>query len=297
MLDRNIEGALSYFLAKGNIDFLHGAIGLGFYYEMRAHDGYCAKSLERLVDYLYTHAIVGKIEDNDDFLVKFTFDSKDPQKRFNIALAHGISSAAILLGRVLQLDISQSTSDKCRFLLRGIGNYLMSQQIDVDKYGCFFPTFPISEENACIFRSRLAWCYGDIGIAMALKSIGRAIEYDECSILSDEVSSYTASHRRNLTTNMVKDACICHGASGIAQYFKSLIADDGNDVNYRNAYGYWREISLGLGQEIDGMLQFPVFDPTTKNWRPENGILDGNAGVGLMLLGADNILNKILLYD
>ena len=45
-----------------------------------------------------------------------------------------------------------------------------------------------------------------------------------------------------------------------------------------------------MGVYENGHIDFRNYDVTNRNWRKTNSFLEGNAGVGLMLLNSDYIL-------
>ena len=111
-----------------------------------------------------------------------------------------------------------------------------------------------------------------------------------------ETAKWEAINRKSATDNMVFDACICHGASGVAQAFKTLGVRIGGSC-FEDAYRFWRETTLGMCVLKDGNYEFMNYDVANGKWRITNSFLEGNSGVGMMLIGADKILNDILLYD
>lgn len=296
--DEALDNALRIFLMNGNIDFIHGATGVGFYFISRLQCS-CDKaneSLTRLVEYLFNHAVWGN-DDLGQITAKWVFDRQTALKKYNISLSHGMSSVAILLCRILKYAkyFSPDTIDKCRRMLSGIKNYIIGQHIEAGKYGSLFPTFPKECVNE-VGKSRLAWCYGDLGIIFALINIGIALDDKETYMLAKEFAIWEAVNRRNVVGNMVYDACICHGASGVAQAFKALKSITGEEM-FWNAYKYWLKVTIGMCVELNGNLEFRNYDVSSHKWRIADSLLEGNAGVGMMLLGADSVLNKILLYD
>jgi len=58
-------------------------------------------------------------------------------------------------------------------LLSGLGG----QEIDKDKYGSYFSSFAL-ESTSINTKSRLGWCYGDLGIASVLYQAGKVLNED-----------------------------------------------------------------------------------------------------------------------
>lgn len=294
--DETLEYALSFYLINGNIDFLHGATGLGFYFLKRHLQGSdkAAHPLNRLVEYLYDKAVWG-IDRRGLPTAKWVFDDKVAIKRYNISLSHGMSSVAILLSRIAKSDLPNESKAKSIEMLKAAGNYLTNQSVDPTVNGSAFPTFP-KDCIGDIKKSRLAWCYGDLGVIFALLNISYALDDNKMRQFAIETAKWEAINRKSATDNMVFDACICHGASGVAQAFKTLGVRIGGSC-FEDAYRFWRETTLGMCVPKDGDYEFMNYDVANGKWRITNSFLEGNSGVGMMLIGADKILNDILLYD
>ncbi len=295
--DNVLTSALSVYLKEDNIDFLHGATGLGFYFLSRANRGIgqSPNRLTRLIDYLWENAIWGTDLQGKE-TVTWIFDRKTAIKKYNLSLSHGMSSIAILLSRIIteKVNVSENTAEKIHQILHGVKNYILNQALDPNVYGSMFPTFPINERIG-IRKSRLAWCYGDLGILFALISISKAIDDNYTYTFAIESAKWEANKRRSPIENMVYDACICHGASGIAQAFIALDSIEPK-MAFKKAFEYWRAVTLKMCTTINGNLYFRNFDVANKKWRISNSFLEGNSGVGTMICGAYNVLNEILLY-
>ncbi|MCH5216818.1 MAG: hypothetical protein J1F10_07730 [Muribaculaceae bacterium] len=293
-IDNYLSICLQNFLTNSNLDFLHGASGLGYYFEIRArkNNKTAKECIYRYIDNLERTAIIGKTGDKE--YIKWKFDNNEKSKEYNISLSHGLSSVAILLTRIYKNSNDASLNDRILKLLDGITNYLLSQRINQFYYGSFFPTFP--KECAPLNKSRLAWCYGDLGISTALLHISN-VTHNKCAFSTAlGVAEFAAKNRLSPSKNAVYDSGICHGSSGVAQYF-SRIYDLTNNPIFYNAYDFWKNITLNHCVVTDCQVNFPSYDASSKGWKNNTYILEGNAGCALMLMKSDNILNSILLYE
>ncbi len=68
--------------------------------------------------------------------------------------------------------------------------------------------------------SRLAWCYGDLGVALALRKAARALDSDDWASASSEAVRTAAS--ASIEASLVVDAGLCHGAAGVALVFSNF---------------------------------------------------------------------------
>jgi hypothetical protein len=151
-------------LQMNNNDFLHGGIGTLIYLLKRIHISSVKISIEKAIH------ILDQTKHNENNACYWNY--YDPTKNKyekNISLSHGQASLLIFLSKVYNLGIAKEQTKK---LAQMCVNYILSQELsEIDKYS-FFPN-KIKEESSD-FSSRLAWCYGDLGIAMALWHYSKA---------------------------------------------------------------------------------------------------------------------------
>lgn len=289
-IDPVISLSLESFIEDNNIDFLHGLIGIGFYLlEKSKSSKECSVSnLRKIVDYLDTTKIA------DGAVVKWKYNEKRLSKPFNISLSHGVSSIVAFLCRLIKSGaFSENYNVKIKQMLQGAVQYLLSNRVDVDKLGCWFASSSI-ECDDYQHRSRLAWCYGDLGVATALLEAGNTLHDSSVRDIAIQVLLYSA-RRRDIKANYVNDFCVCHGSVGIAQIFRSQgIALGMKEL--LDAADYWEKDTLSRVVIDDkGRHTLLYYDPENGGFRESGGILDGIAGAALYLLGEQSHLNKLLL--
>jgi hypothetical protein len=147
-----------------------------------------------------------------------------------------------------------------------------------------FPSYVYPDSKPA--SSRLAWCYGDLGIAAALLSAARGAAMSSWE--NEAIRIARSSAVRSFETTRAIDATLCHGAAGNAHLFNRLHQDTG-DEELGQAAVEWYERTLQFRRPGEGAAGFSarMSDPTGKlEWRPERGMLNGIAGIGLALLGA-----------
>ena len=277
------------------LDFLHGVTGIMYYFLKRSAGGVDISEVAgSYIEYLERYAIMGDSPDGKKTF-KWDFHDDDTMKQYPICLSHGTSAIAILLSRLSRILKDEVLRKKCVNLAEGIADYLMMQSMDTKVYRSLFPSF--SKECATPNMSRLGWCYGDTGIGMALYSVAKVTGRKDLMEMALKTIRHTLTERRNPMIDAVRDACLCHGASGIAQYFKAL---SGRDLvnGVEDGERYWHDMVLTFMQPVGSKnVGFPGYDMTGHTWFETDSVLDGSVGVVLYLLGADRFLNEVLLFD
>ena len=146
---------------RGEYDLIEGLVGFGVYALERLPRPAARVCLERVVDRLaetaepqghgitwWTHPEWLPAETRAEF----------PRGYFNLGIAHGVPGVIGLLGQVCAAGVVQ---DKARLLLDGAVRWLLEQE-GPDGFGYWVG--PDARRD----KARLAWCYGDPGIAAAL---------------------------------------------------------------------------------------------------------------------------------
>ena len=90
---------------------------------------------------------------------------------YNLSLSHGMASIVAILSKILARGINKEKTEK---LLRGVINYILSNQFDIKNSLSYFPN-SISLEGDKGPQSRLAWCYGDLGVSLALWNASKVL--------------------------------------------------------------------------------------------------------------------------
>src|SRR5699024_10935192 len=103
-------------------------------------------------------------------------------------------------------------------------------------YHSNFPSY-IQISNKEQIGSRLAWCYGDLGIGMALYITARHLNNTDIERKSIDILGSTISRRTQDITGVV-DACFCHGTCGIGHIYNRLY-NYTNISMFKDASIYW----------------------------------------------------------
>lgn len=283
-VDKFVYLRMNQDLIKGNYDYLHGALGAGIYFLNRTNCDLRDQSLNHLIMGLQKLSIEEK-----DYL-KWNFYSMEDQEveigRYNLGVSHGIPSILYFFLKSLKSGILHPRTE---IILNKCTKFILNQEMDKRK-GSFFSNF--CNEKPSNDKSRLAWCYGDLGICCILLQIGK--HYNDEQILNkvEEIMDYSCS-RKDLANNMILDAGLCHGCSGIAHIF-NIMYKFFKKRSYLDASEFWYEQTLAFAHFSDGLAGYKSFNPTlAEKYQKNRGFLEGISGIGLSII---SFLSKEKLY-
>lgn len=273
--DLYLSNVLMALMLKDETDFLHGATGIAYYFFSRSKDNPKANDvLQMYVDML------SKLVETEDGMTKLaTKDFKTKETIYNISLPHGMSAVVSVLARIYTIEALRT--ERLKNMIEGFVNYILAQEIDKDKYGSYFPYTSI-ESSKEMYGSRMAWCYGDLGVCSALYQVGKIMDRQDWVDKALEVLLYAANNRRDLPSNLVMDACICHGTAGIGQIFYRMWWNT-RLPEFKAAADYWFDETLKMAKFEDGLAGYKSWMGSDEGYKPVYGFLEGIAGIGLAL--------------
>ena len=261
-----------------NHDFLHGGIGAILYLADRVSNNINVKKyLNEIVYELYKESKKGKkgiYWEENEFYLEYGEKKEDI---VNLSLSHGMAGKIVVFSKLLRSGINDSFMRK--LLMESVDFLLNSKNENVEK-----SVFPhrLVRNNSNSF-TRLAWCYGDLGISIALWQAGEAMNNDGIKKESIEICLETTKRKNKEDTGVV-DAGICHGSAGIAHIYNRMYRYTGRK-EFKQAANYWVEETLKMAKFDDGLAGYKVFhEQKHGGWKNEYGLLEGIAGIGLVLL-------------
>ncbi len=202
-----------------------------------------------------------------------------PDGHHDLGLAHGVPGVVAALVAVLEDDLASGPthSDAATLVDDAIG-WLLAQPIVAHPHGRF-PA--VLRPGAAPQPTRLAWCYGDLGIALTLVRAGR-VRANPAWIEQGRALARLAAQRDPDTAGVV-DASLCHGAAGLAQLFARLHAATG-EPECRAAAQRWLDDALARRQPGTGVGGYRHPRGRDPGVREHAGFLEGASGIGLALL-------------
>ncbi len=206
-----------------------------------------------------------------------------PHPDWNLGVAHGVPGVIALLGRVAAADVDAQTRKKARALLDKAVRWLLAQELPPSDEGCFAHAVTPGVPGKA---ARIAWCYGDPGIAATLLVAARAVGEPEWESAALRIALHAASRPEALSG--VVDAGLCHGAAGVAHIFHRLFLTTG-DKRLAKASRLWFGRTLAMrvpGRGFAGFRARVPGDEAKHHWRADPGFLTGAAGIALALVAA-----------
>jgi hypothetical protein len=291
-----LDRLLAHALADGWIgeyDLCSGLVGFGVYALERGAAGH--RLAMRVLDHLERTAT----GDGDGIawhtapeLLLPAHLERAPDGYWNLGLAHGIPGVIALLSRFIAAGIEIPRS---RALLDGAVRYLLAVP---DPRGPDTGRYPPWQPTTRPASTRLAWCYGDLGVAAALLG---AASRAKVPVWREGLALARTCAARTLAQAHIHDASICHGAAGIAHLFHRMARATGDEQLYTAARA-WIVETLRMRTDV-GIGGFPrVFEAAGElELDDDASLLTGAVGVALVLHAAISEVeprwDRLLLVD
>lgn len=285
--DTYLSAQMHSFIAQGNYDLLHGATGIALYFVKRSTT---AAYTARTALYAYVEALDRSLLRNADGCTWCRMKTDFSAEERNISMSHGLAGITNVLAQIYARRIlPDDDNDKARAIIGELTHTILRQRIDFMKYRSSFPSYHKSADMDSGF-SRLAWCYGDIGILATLSVVADSLaDMSLAARIKPLILAETT--RRRFEHTYVRDACVCHGASGIYAYLAHAAVQYPDDHAISEAAAYWKDYILRLPKEK------LCYDPIAKEYNRQYSILGGYAGIALALIDDRTVINKLLLYE
>jgi lantibiotic modifying enzyme len=264
---------------SGNYDFLHGALGMWMTADPFPGEELAAeqKTQRKLTGEIIISGITGSIlkeADGSAYWINHDTGMKDAE--INMGMAHGMPSIVSVLCRIFENYGHESIMDG--LIIPGV-NYILKQADDNMVQGSAFPVSIGTGPSK--YPSRMAWCYGDPGVAISVFNAGRICKKDAWVNTAERIL-VQASARKSPGDTKVGDSCLCHGSSGLSTIYYILWIKTGKE-EFRQAAEYWAEVSLNYG-DIESKRGKYLFHRGNEVYESHYSFLEGECGVGLSLL-------------
>ena len=275
--------ALALYPDVWSAELISGLAGFGLYFLERLPGEAGRRGAEQVVERL-----AAKAEEEGGTTAWFTpVRSMPPSHRevypdgyYNLGVSHGIPGALGFLAAAHHRGVA---AGEARRLAEGVVRWLLAQRLP-ESTGNTFPAY--AGPGIEPVPTRLAWCYGDPGVAAVLSLAGRTFNREDW-----EREALAVAHRavkRGESDTSVVDVGLCHGTAGLAHVFHRLFRATGDEM-LREAALFWLKRTLDLrrpGRGPGGFGGAEAGASGPSRWSEETGFLTGAAGVGLALLAA-----------
>lgn len=287
-LDEGLFESAMMLLEDGNYDYLHGGLGACLYFLERTPSPQIAHYLTQIVEQLSAVAVRFS---NGDITWKFdNFGSRSPQESnvYNLGLSHGTASIVAILSLLYEKDYAR---ERCSELIHGSLQWMWRVKNKGTK--SVFPNTvtdtPTDQE------SRLAWCYGDLGIANTFLLAGEKLQNDAWKAIAEQ-TILRAANRRGSDT-LMNDASFCHGTMGASYFFYQFSKQMARPI-LSAAADFWLQKT---GKFVQPENSEDVFLSYHRDLYESNlSLLDGEASVGMVLLsklGASTAWDRLVLLS
>jgi len=199
-----------------------------------------------------------------------------PRGYHNLGLAHGVPGVVGFLAQAAARGHGDA-ADLCGAAV----DWLLAQRLPDGAGGAYPNTVELGSGDSERRPARLAWCYGDAGVAAALLVAGTALDRGDWRAAAEEIALGAA--RRPEERSGVLDAGICHGAAGLALIFHRFHHATG-DAAFAEAASGWYGRLLDMRRPGAGVGGYQAWEPPT--WVDDPGLLGGAAGIALVLLAS-----------
>lgn len=276
-IDDVVEEDVGALISHENYDLLHGVLGIGVHLIRSQRK----EAVEKIIKSLEKNAVRSKNE------IKWKRFDKHHSKRhiYDFGLAHGNAGILFFLGYAFK---NQVCPEFCKKLILGLFGFYKNNVQDFNVNGSNFPyaidTAAYENGNSNGQHTRLAWCYGDLGILVTLIQVAKWVNAEDMAFQFEELLERCVGRRLKKDVQVV-DACFCHGSAGNAFLYKQAYYLTGNK-KFREESLYWLSNTLEMANQHDSKTGFGFLVGTRESAPFVNdfpGLLEGFSGVYLVL--------------
>lgn len=261
---------------KGNYDYLHGSLGHASYFLKRFR--LTGKTEYKLILEEFLN-LLRKISTKDEHGRRWTNFSRGSviASQVNLSFSHGMASIVRFLTRTFEFkefdDLSYS------LLIESLSYINAFRNKDITASIHYPSIIQIDKDDSPRYQSRLAWCYGDLGIGLALLKASEVLSNQRLKELAMTTLINTTS-RRNPNQTGVQDAMLCHGSFGLFEMYNHLFQTT-NLKAFKESADYWFMEGEKFGVSNNESANFLMWNAEQNKWEDNITILNGLSGIGL----------------
>ncbi len=271
-----------------NYDPLYGFIGKGLFLISQSEKSYAQSGLESIVKTLYHSKIVDK-KGNYTWVDIRNVDSFNKEDRtriiYDCGLAHGVAGIIAFCCDAYPVIQDIDIKNTLKEMLQKATLWLLDQEQQGQMFMFPFAKFHDPEDPANRhYRSRLAWCYGDLSIAIAIYKASTVLQdtvlYEKARTIALHATTIDFSEAGIYNDEGIIDVSFCHGTCGISYIFLFMYQAY-EDSALLSAYESWRDFTNSHLEER--LNTASLFSALTKE-REDYGLLYGYTGIALTCL-------------
>lgn len=289
-LDEGLFEISMTFLKEGDYDYLHGGLSACLYFLERTPSLQLTSYIEQMVEQLSAIAVRFP---NGDITWKFLNFNKytlATAPKYNLGLSHGTASIVAILSLFYEQGYAH---ERCKELIEGNLQWLW--RVRNKASNSIFPNV-VSDELEDQ-ESRLAWCYGDLGIANTFWLAGDKLQNQVWKDIAKQTILKAAT--RTDDDVRINDAPFCHGAVGASYIFRKF-AKRLQDPILEKIADWWLQKTFEYLQPETSQDVFLSHRGSGEGYESNLSLLDGEASVGIALLskmGASTAWDRFLLLS
>jgi lantibiotic biosynthesis protein len=266
-------------IGNGFVEYLYGGSGALYYLLGRPQ----ASSIVRLEEELVEAILEQVSKDTLGVRVPRGLYPWHKSDDYDLSLAHGLCGVLLILLDVLLAGKVKNTGSIHSYLQKAV-TFVRQLKRTPNPSGGAFATLPhlISRDSSAEDlagtinwgKSRLAWCYGDLGWVLFFYKYGQYVKDSEILKFADELGESTLARKTEEETSS-STAHFCHGHAGLAYMYKVLSRASGRRM-YFEAAEFWLQRTL---DQLDLDMEQSLYVKADR----EAAFLEGLVGINLVL--------------
>lgn len=264
-----------------NLDYLHGALGIAFYFLHRQlTNPEVITTLIQVGEKIFQYCV-------------WNLNSADNQY-INLGMAHGQMSMLMFL--IKYIHVAPEPKKIANVIRAIIKQVLLYRTTNPNSLAQFPAIVPLQAENfEKLYNTPNGWCYGDAMISLCILAASKVLQDVQLRRKAMYIALLSAK-RDTPARAFIIDAAMCHGSAGLAHIYRKWYQITGR-LEFKASYEYWVRQTLLMGDRPDGIGGFQKY-AGPDNYSNALGLLDGVCGIGLVLADfVENSLNNDSDWD
>lgn len=286
-IDDVLQRELILFLNKKEFDLLHEALGVGQYFIKRKN----IEQVDKIVCALY--------EARSEFESEIAWNKLDKYNSksnvYDLGLAHGLAGILYFLGKSYQMNCEV---EKCLILINGVFSFYKNNIQPGNLMMSFFPdAIPVEAYKSGNIeqKSRVAWCYGDLGIGYTLYQVASIIKNSTFQDFALNILKVVAL-KKDYKDTIVSEASFCHGSSGNGIMFLKLYKIT-QDEDFLKVANFYLNMTIEFGMKDKDIIKSYIELKNKIGSIQTTGLLTGIGGPLLLLIAFNYNLDSISWDD